>query len=65
MNRLLFDDLKEKLNELAINNEVPIRLYPVFDIGATEVETNSLTVIAMTPVKKSIIQKFIKKFQLY
>lgn len=65
LERILFGDLHELLNEIAIINNVPIRTYPIFDIGATEVETNSLTVIAMTPVKRSIIQRFTKKFQLY
>lgn len=65
MNRLLSGDLKEKLDVISEENNFPIRLYPVYDIGATEVATNSLTVIAMTPVSKSIINKFIRKFQTY
>lgn len=65
MKRILFGDLKEKLEQLAISSNTPIRTYPVFDIGATEVESNSLTVIAMTPIKQSIIRPFTKKFQVY
>lgn len=65
MNRLLTGDLKEKLNILSKESGYPIRLYPVYDIGATEVETNSLTVIAMTPIYKSIINDFSRKFHIY
>lgn len=65
MNRLLTGDLKEKLNMLSKESGYPIRLYPVYDIGATEVETNSLTVIAMTPIYKSIINDFSRKFHIY
>lgn len=65
MNRLLTGDLKEKLNILSKESGYPIRLYPVYDIGATEVETNSLTVIAMSPIYKSIINDFSRKFHIY
>lgn len=65
MNRLLTGDLKEKLDNLSKESGYPIRLYPVYDIGATEVETNSLTVIAMTPIYKSIINDFSRKFHIY
>lgn len=64
MKRILFGDLNEKLIEISLSSNTHIRLYPVFDIGATEVEVNSLTVIAMTPVKKDLIHSFTKKFQL-
>ena len=65
MKRILSGDLNDKISELSKDNNVPIRLYPVTDIGATEVPENSLTVIAMTPVKQSIIKEFTKKFQFY
>jgi Uncharacterized conserved protein len=65
MKRILSGDLNDELSELSKEKNVPIRLYPVTDIGATEVPENSLTVIAMTPVKQSIIKEFTKKFQLY
>lgn len=65
MNRLLSGDLKDKLDIISEESNLPIRLYPVYDIGATEVATNSLTVIAMTPIYKSIINKFARKFQTY
>lgn len=65
MNRLMSGDLSQKLEIIAKDNGIPIRTYPVYDIGATEVEPNSLTVVAMTPVYKSLIQPVVKKFQLY
>ena len=61
LNRLLTGDLHTTL----VNLDVPVRTYAVHDIGATEVETNSLTVVAITPVPESIIKPFAKKFQLY
>lgn len=65
LERLLYGDLKQTLDTISQENNIPIRLYPTFDIGATEVEINSLTMISMTPVKRSIINKFTRKFQLY
>lgn len=65
MNRVLSGDIHDKLMEVAREEETPIRLYPVYDIGATEVATNSLTVIAMTPVPASKVREIIRKFQLY
>ena len=61
---LIDGKLSEQIKELSVLHNVPIRVYPVFDIGVTEVESNSLTVIAMTPVKHSIIRPVTKKFQL-
>ena len=66
-------EYKGKCPKIAVNNisktlmnlDVPVRTYAVHDIGATEVETNSLTVVAITPVPESIIKPFAKKFQLY
>lgn len=65
MRRLLDGDLRSKLTELTEQAGVPLRLYPVYDIGATEVATNSLTVIGLTPIRKSIISPFTRKFNLY
>ena len=59
MDRMLSGDLSKELLKIGA------RTYPVYDIGATEVETNSLTVIALTPTLKSKIEYFTKKFQLY
>lgn len=65
MNRLLEGDLSVKVKGMSEESGVPIRLYPVYDIGANEVEPNSLTVIGMTPVPLSVIKPLSKKFQLY
>lgn len=65
LSRLLLGDLYEKIQEISVNNDVPIRLYSVHDVGHTEVEPNSLTVVVMTPVPQSIIQPITKKFNLY
>lgn len=65
LERLLYGDLKHTLDTISQENNIPIRLYPTFDIGATEVEINSLTMVSMTPIKRSIISKFTRKFQLY
>lgn len=65
LNRILTGDLSEKLAELSEQSGYPIRTYPVYDIGANEVETNSLTVVAMTPLPASVISAFTRKFHVY
>lgn len=65
MERILTGDINEKIRALSDDTGMPIRLYPVYDIGATEVAVNSRTVIAMTPVKASVIRPIVKKFQVY
>lgn len=65
MNRILNEDLNKVLVEISEESGYPLRLYPVYDVGATEVPTNSLTVIALTPAPASVLNKFTKKFQLY
>lgn len=64
MQRLLFGDLKDEILGLAKESNEHVALYPVFDFGKTEVETNSLTVIAMSPVKQSTMTRITRKFQL-
>lgn len=65
LKRILLGDLNDRLKELSLNSGFPIRLYPVYDIGATEVATNSLTVVAMTPIYQSVISDFTRKFHVY
>lgn len=65
LERILFGDLSEKLKKISDENSVPLRTYPVFDIGATEVDVNSLTMVALTPARQSVIRDFAKKFNLY
>ena len=65
MQRLLTGDTNMAIQALSTETHTPIRLYPVYDVGQTEVPTNSLTVIAMTPVPLSIIKPITKKYQLY
>ena len=65
LKRILLGDLNNRLKELSLNSGFPIRLYPVYDIGATEVATNSLTVVAMTPIYQSVISDFTRKFHVY
>lgn len=65
LKRILSGDLHDKLKELSLNSGFPIRVYPVYDIGTTEVATNSLTVVAMTPIYKSVISDFTRKFHVY
>lgn len=64
MTRILTGDIHDSIIELSKELGYPIRLYPVFDIGATEVPTNSLTVIGMTPAYINDIKHIVKKFQL-
>ena len=65
LHRLLFGDLHMQLDKINQDNQMNITLYPVFDIGVTEVKPNSLTVVAMSPAPKSILTPIAKRFQLY
>ena len=64
LRRILYGDLFYNLKEVETKMGFNLNPYPVFDIGANEVETNSLTVVGLTPFYKSKINHIVKKFQV-
>lgn len=64
MDKILNGDIEQQLAKIAKDSDCPIRIYPVYDSGMTEVQENSLTVIGITPVPQSIIKPITRKFQL-
>jgi PTH2 family peptidyl-tRNA hydrolase len=59
-------ELDSILNEYSSNIEFNNRLnfFPIYDAGKTEVEPNSLTIIASTPITNNKIPDWINKLKL-
>lgn len=51
--------------EIKIIKQNTINIFPIYDAGKTQVESNSLTIIITTPITDDKVPEIIKKLKLY